>query len=141
MIPLQYQIHQSNRLQLNGLQLAARSRSLNLPRMQPGREAEIVQSSRATIPDCILFSKYFTPTTTPERVVTNICNLELEVCLPCIAKSVTADLNSIKADQLECPSSPQSFGYPEAKASVDPQGFARYSHRCFHLTLQDIKMD
>lgn len=80
---------------------------------------------RAIASDCIICSHPFTSPTTPTRMVTSDCRHEIDVYLPCIAKSIVADLDTKEANQITCPSCPHLLGYQDVKALIDPQTFER----------------
>ena len=80
---------------------------------------------REIAPDCIICLDPFTSSTTPTSMVTSDCRHEIDVCLPCIAKSIVADLDTKEANQITCPSCPHLLGYQDVKAFIDPQTFER----------------
>lgn len=85
-----------------------------------------VAIDKAIAPDCIVCFNPLTSSITLTRMATSAWRHEIDVCLPCIAKSIVVDLDSKEADQIRCPSCPQLVGYQDVKALVGPQTFERY---------------
>ena len=69
--------------------------------------------------ECVVCFEALSPENTPMRRVTSSCNHEPDVCRPCLATSISSQLDSRVWDQIDCPTCGQRLNFQDVKAFAD----------------------
>ena len=81
--------------------------------------------SRRVAIDCTVCLESLEASAFSERNITAACNHEPNVCLACLAKSITAQFTSKIWDHIDCPACGQRLDFMDVKAFADPVVFER----------------
>ena len=77
------------------------------------------------IRECVVCFEALNLENTPKRRITSSCNHEPDVCIPCLATSISSQLDSRVWDQIGCPTCGQRLDFQDVKAFADSPVFRR----------------
>ena len=84
---------------------------------------------------CMVCWDDLTTDTTPTRAVTSDCTHEVNVCRPCVSKSISSQLDSKMWDKISCPTCKAQMQFADVERLASPPVFVRYDRpsQSYHL--------
>ena len=92
----------------------------------PSSSSSSADSSDADLDDCVVCDEPLTASNTPNRPPTLACEHKPDVCLHCLSRSITAQLEGKVWNHIDCPSCDARLSFEDVRAFGTRETFQRY---------------
>ena len=105
-----------------------------------GSGLSAMDSSHGDLGECVVCDEALINSNTPNRRITLSCQHEPDVCLDCLARSITVQFESKVWDNIDCPSCGDRLAFEDVQAFGTAETFSRYvSHNRKPLPITLLK--
>lgn len=87
--------------------------------------ARDVTGAEASNPPCAVCFEDLSTQTSPDRKITNSCSHELDVCRPCLSRSISTQFTSKVWNQIDCPTCGERLDFHDVKDFAESEIFER----------------